>query len=270
MEGDEIKLLSVENLMHRMDSIRITAQVEKYGESVFYEHMYQNFPLVSQISKTLKFQELNDSEKISLVDGSFRYLLQMDLIGCAGGFSNALLYNSTYDEIKSWKSPNFRLRDAAIKQYEIVASRIALECFFDLLSLAFNKKRLEGKSKFKSFKKFVLQQENPSKYFVGHVIKAFQFDRDHRQNEVHGTSRFAKSILRLEVPTYEENNLSLGLVNILLGVWTPFLQIMNDEKPNSISVFTGLENFAENYFKSLTAEINFDSFIESLIENNLS
>jgi hypothetical protein len=64
-----------------------------------------------------------------IADAAYRFLLQMDLVSVASGISNQIMFGAKYSEA-CWASPWYQMRTAVLGQYRIVASRIALECFF--------------------------------------------------------------------------------------------------------------------------------------------
>ena len=212
---------------------------------------------------------MDETQARKLADTAFRFLLQMDMVTKASGIANAVIYGPKYNE-SLWSNPSHWLKAAVLDQYTIVGSRIALECFFDLIYTADRRERMPGKSKFKTFRKWVVIEGNPYKYFVGHIIKAFEFDREHRQREVHGTSQFAQKILRLEMPDSTERNTPLILQNVLINTWGPLVQTMNNCKPSSISVFEGLGSFSKEYFDSINDSESFDQFIQDIVDQRLS
>ena len=128
----------------------------------------------------------------------------------------------------------------------------------------------DKKGKFKAFRTWVLKPGNPFKYFVGHIVHAFHFDREHRQREVHGTSRFSRAILRLQQPDHVELNIPHQLMNVLLNVWDPLVSIMNGTPPNSISSFSSCEQFAEQYFNSMKDSATFHSFLSDVLNDMTS
>lgn len=266
----EIKSLSLEELINRMDNIRFSIQVEKYGlEWASIQDRHKFFPRVIDLLNTSKGRLLGEKRARKLVDAAFRYLLQMDMLSSNLGMMNEMIYR--HEKSNSWQSPRHWTRAAALKQYQIVASRIALECFFDLMHIADRGERMSGNSKFKAFRKWVLATSTPYKYFVGHIIQAFEYDRNLRQKEVHGTSRFSQSILKLEKPDSAELNDFMELYNILLSVWKPLIQIMNDEKLSGIFNNVGWsENFALEHVESKEYPAEFEAFVKQLIEGRFN
>jgi hypothetical protein len=266
---DDIKQLSLDALVERMDFVRVTAQKERYGlDSFEATEQLMPFPRVKDLMETSAARHIEESQKRKLADVAFRFLLQMDMLDVTGGITNTVIYGPNYHE-GLWGHPSYWMKSAVLDQYTIIASRIALECFFDLLYIVDCGERMRGKSKFGKFKKWVMSSENPYKYFVGHIIEAYKFDREHRQKEVHGTSRFAHSLLRLESPNSEERNSSLKLWNVLKSVWRPLIEIMNGTRPNSISIFNSCEKFADKYFDSHSDPASFDDFLKEIMAENM-
>lgn len=263
LTSEQVIEMSLADLVCRMDQVREHAQKERYGAD-FQKIMAFPFPLVTQLIETSTVLAKDDVTKRRLADCAFRYLLQMDLLSVSAGISNKVVYGPEYSE-ERWQSPVHWMRAAVLDQYSIVASRIALECFFDVIFMVDTGRRMAGDSKFKEFKKWILKNDNPFIYFAGHIIKAFEFDRAHRQQEVHGTSRFARSLLTLHKPDNEESNIPLQLENVLLSVWHPLLEILNGKKPTSIAVFDSSDEFARRYFDSNSDPEAFSDFIRDLM-----
>jgi hypothetical protein len=267
---NDIKKLSLDALVERMDIVRLTADKERYGSHwIEMKGKHDPLPQVKDLMSTFIARQMGEPQKRKLADAAFRFLLQMDMLSVSSGISNAVVYGPNYHD-GIWAHPSRCMASAVLDQYQIIASRIALECFFDLLYIADCGERMSGKSKFSTFRKWVVLPENPYKYFVGHIIVAFEFDREHRQKEVHGTSRFAHSLLRLEKPNSEELNISLKLTNVLLSVWRPLIEIMNGIRPNSISVFNSCDDFAEKYFNLHYNPASFDDFVAEILAEKMS
>lgn len=267
---EEVRELPLADLVQRMDTVRETADRERSGSKWFtLMDQHHPYPRVADLMSTTIASALDETEGRRLADAAFRFLLQRDLLMVACGIGNTVIYGPNFHE-GLWSSPAHRMKSAVLDQYGIVASRIALECFFDLLHIAHKGRRMDGRSKFKAFRQWVLEDGNPYKYFVGHIIQAFEFDRSHRQREVHGTSRFAQELLRLERPDHGERNVSLGLTNILLSVWDPLLQLMNGVQPNSIAVFVSCDEFATQYFDGRTEPAEFDEFLSRILMEKMT
>ncbi len=262
---EQIKSLDLQSLVSRMDLVRIVARLEKYGPIVL-QHECLAPPRVAQIMETKRARSMSGESQRKLADLAFRFLFQMDLLEVSSGISNAVVHCPGSGE-HSWSSPSHWMRAAVLDQYQIIASRIALECFFDLIYFSDREVRMTGKSKFKAFKNWVLKDGNPYKYFVGHIVEGFKFDRQIRQNEVHGTSRFARSILALSAPDSDERNISLRLTNTLLSVWRPLIEILDEKPPTSMSYSNdaGAE-FADEYFNSMSDQERFSTYVAELLD----
>lgn len=270
LSTDQINALPINDLIERMDLVRVYAEEERFGPDwLTYREKFFPYPRVADLHSANSFATMDDQHQRRLVDAAFRFLLQVDLLMVSGGITNTVIYGPDHTDA-IWSSPNQWMRAAVLRQYDIVASRIALECFFDLIYIADQGERMPGKSKFKAFRKWITQKENPCKYFVGHIVRGFEFDREHRQREVHGTSLFAQCLLRLEVPDSDERNLSHQLTNVLLSVWAPFIQILQGKRPSSIAVFNTVEDFPKNYFRSHDDPDSFDQFIVDLLADRLT
>lgn len=61
-------------------------------------------------------------------------------------------------------------------------------------------------STFQSFKKWLLDAENPFSYFATQILQAFHFDRKHRTPEVHAASKLSKDVILMEKPDSEKRN----------------------------------------------------------------
>ena len=269
LDGEDVKNLSNTDLVGRMDDVIIAGRIERYGKNIL-ERLEKTSPrpMVKDLLETNIIGKKSELEQRQILDAGFRFLLQMELVEVSSGIANTVVYSSDYTELK-WNSPAHWMKAAVLDQYQTIASRISLECLFELFYLIDKNERIKGKSKFKAFRKWILEEDNPYQYFVGHIIEAFHFDRKHRQAEVHGTSRFAQSLLRLQVPDSEERNISNQLTNILLSVWRPLIEILNGSNPSSISVFKSVENFPSKYFEKKNGEEGFQTFIEDIINEKL-
>ena len=274
LDGNEVKNLSLSSLVQRMDDIRVEIGVERHGIDFFTLRGETNpfpIPKVACLMATLSVQNKDENQQRRIADAAFRFLLQLDMLSVSSGISNKIVYGPDYKE-ENWKKPLQWIRASVIDQYQIVASRIALECFFDLIYILHKGVRMPGRSKFSSFRAWVCEPENPYKYFVGHIINAFYFNRNHRQKEVHGTSRFAQCLLRLQVPDSNERNISLELTNVLIDVWRPLVKILNGKRPSSISVFSSCDDFASKYFETLKdpEAKTFDNFVQDLLARHMN
>ena len=252
-----------------MDDVRDLAEEERHPGLLDHLHNvgFQH-PRVRDLIATVRVKKMAPEIQRRVADATFRFLFQLDLDSVSSGIGNRELYNPAYSEA-SWRRPSFWLKHSVLAQYQIICSRIALECFFDLLYLIDTGERAMGKSKFRAVRKWITRPGNAFAYFVIHVVNAFEFERKHRQAEVHGTSRFPRFILCLSKPDTQDLNLQHKLTNILLNIWGPLIEIANEQKPKQIATFgdNDSEQFAKLYF--LDDDQSFRDFAERLLESRL-
>jgi hypothetical protein len=232
LSKDDLSKLSLEELAFRMDSIIQTSEKEKYNKI----HYFEPYPSVKKIITSIHVNKMSKNEKRNICHLTFNCILQMKYTEFTSTAANHYIYGLGYDEEKSWLYPTMHIRNAALKQFNIISSRIEMECFMQLIHFLGTGKRIKSKkSTFKSFKKWLFDVENPFSYFAMHILKAFIFDRSHRTPEVHASSKLSKAILYMQKPTSEDQNESLELTNIMLNIWNPLLEILNKGKTYSIT-----------------------------------
>jgi hypothetical protein len=154
--------LDLHDLVERMDGILTLSNHERYGTV----HPPSQ-ALVSEILNTNKARDLSDETRRSLAYIVYDYLIQLELTSISGGITNREIFNSKYDAYESWKSPSFFMRYEVLNQYQIIASRSAMEILIDILHLIESGKKIRsGKSKLKAFRKWLCDSENPFHYEV--------------------------------------------------------------------------------------------------------
>jgi hypothetical protein len=248
----ELKGLALPELVRRMDEILLQSIRERYGQ------VHEGFPvcLVSDIVNTQKVAAKSDEQRRRIAYIAFSYLVQLELYAVSSGFSNAILFTPDYDDTSSWKSPLFRLRDGAIRQYQIVSSRIAMEIFMDLLSCIETGHRLESKrSKLKSFQKWLCDTANQFHYFAHVLLEAYRFDRNLRTPEVHGTPKLPKRLLLLQHPSPEEMNEPHRLLNSLMGCWRPLRDLLNGQRPSYMQISEAEKDWFSTFMTGSENEI---------------
>lgn len=222
---DDILSLSVHDLASRMDSLVLESLSERYG----LHHHPQ--PLVSEILLTPHVQKMNESKQREVCYLTFNTLLQMHYTDFAGVISNKFIFGDKYNKCKSWGSPTIQIRTAAINQFTVISSRISMECFMQLLHFLGTGERIKAKkSTFKSFKKWINDAKNPFSYFATHIFRAFVFDRNHRTPEVHAATRLSSKVLMMGKPAFVDLNSYSELENLMLNIWQPLVDILNDGK----------------------------------------
>jgi hypothetical protein len=253
LRKEELDALPLLELVARMDRVLEVNRLERYGREVL--QLFDHKPTVAEFVATKLVSQATDNQR-GLVYLFFGFLVQMELCEVATGISNKVLYNSSFHQTESWRSPAFRLRHGVLWQYDILASRVAMEVFMDLLHALDTGRRLAGrKSRFKEFRKWLINIENPFVYFANVLISAYRFDRKHRTAEAHGSSRFPRKLLLLQVPDSVELNESHKLSNVLLNTWSPLKVILNGGMPNFIHIVDGISEWLPVYLSGAPEEI---------------
>ena len=252
IDAPALQALPLGSLVQRMDDILLNSIMERYGT------LSNLFPinLVSHVISTKKVCALSPETQRHVAHITFAYLIQSELEAVAAGMSNVLVYNNQYDAECSWQSPAFQLRAGAIKQYQIISSRIAMEIFMDLLYCVNTGQRLRAKrSKLKAFRKWLCDKDNEFHYFAHVLLAAYRFDRGIRTPEVHGTPKLPKRLLRLQRPSHDELNEPVRLTNALSGCWRPLLEILNGKRPSGMTIAETDMSWFDTYMTGTEKEI---------------
>ena len=248
-------------LVERMDEFILASHKERYGEP----KSELSIALPSEIINTIAVRKLSVEEIRRIAYICFAYLIQLEMSSVASGFANRILYTPNYS-ISDWKSPTFCLRNGAIRQYQTIGGRIAFEIFIDLLYIIETGQRLDSKkSKLKAFRKWLCEPNNKFHYFAHVLLVAYRFDREMRSPEVHGTSRFPRQMLLLQMPSFEEANQHFHLINALSGCWRPLLDLLDDRRPHYMQISNEDEEWFNTYMKGNENEIK--AKINNMIEN---
>lgn len=231
---DELDKLSVADLALRMDQFI----QESFAERNI--HLPPGFPqtinLVSQLMATKTISEKTDQEQRKIAYKTFSFLIQLDMGSISIGMQNATLYGPQFSDEK-WQSPVFRLKHAVLTQYKVISSRMSFEVFMELLHLIRTGNKIrDGKSKINAFRKWLCAVDNPFHYFAHVLLLAYQFDREQRSPEIHGTSKFPRKLLTLANPSSDDLNEPLQLTNALLNSWNPLIEILNGNRPSSMNI----------------------------------
>lgn len=232
----KLKELSNSEVIARMDEFINQTYSERY--SLLPPGFPKNINVVSELMNTAAITYKSSEDQRRIAYACFTYLIQCELTNTALGIQNGVLYGHGFSNDK-WQSPSFRLNHAALTQYQVISSRICFEAFIELLYLIDKDKRIKtdsSNSKLKAFKKWLLEEDNPFNYFAHTLVTAYNFDRTQRSDEVHGTSRHPRRLLRLEDPTSEEQDKPLELTNALQNSWDPLLQILDGTRPNQMHI----------------------------------
>lgn len=233
---DDISHLPLNDLIVRMDSIFRFYAEERYGRDwINISHYFDHRPTVTKVISSKHVQQMPEEKQRMVCHLTFNCLLQMEYTEFTAGATNHYVYGSGYNEKHSWSSPSLQIRNAALIQFGIVSSRIAMECFMELVHYLGTGQRINSKkSTFKAFRKWLQNTENPFSYFATHILRAFHFDREHRTPEVHASSQLSGAVLCMKPPSSEEQNSNMELMNIMLNIWGPLLEILDTGKAHSM------------------------------------
>lgn len=256
---EQVEQLTVVELAARMDSIFLLYREERY-EPDYLERtkaIQERRPSVSKILSTIQVQKMTEEQQRQICRLTFNWLLQMAYTEFTSAISNHYIFDSNYNETMSWLSPSVQIRHAGLTQFRIISSRIAMECFMELVHYLGTGERINSKkSTFGKFKKWLLIDGNKYSYFARHVLRAFIFDREYRTPEVHASSRLSSAVLRMHTPSPEEHNSSGELTNIMLNVWCPLLEILTIGKASSIQGNDDDVEWLKSYLRDDGTEIS--------------
>ncbi|WP_040535865.1 hypothetical protein [Legionella drancourtii] len=98
----ELQGLSNIELCDRMEETLINILYESYPDSII-----ENFPRESirDFFHTETIQRLPSEHQRNALRKCFEYLIQLEYLKRVGGWSNKEVFNQSYDENCSWKSP---------------------------------------------------------------------------------------------------------------------------------------------------------------------
>lgn len=263
---EELHNLSVDELASRMDTILLESEIEIYGpEVVAHKQRFSHKPSVSKILSTTDVQAMEVGQQRAICHLAFNTLLQMEYTMFTCAASNHYVYGPNLDEEKRWGFPTIQIRNAALNQFGIISSRISMEAFMELLHYLGTGERIKSKkSTFKSFKKWLNNPKNPFSYFATHILRAFVFDRNHRTPEVHASSKLSSKVLMMGKPSKDDQNTCLGLANVMLNIWQPLIEILNDRKCYSMHGSEEDFEWLKSYLHDTEEEKG--SFLESIFE----
>ena len=246
LTDEELDSLSVEGLVARMDHFLATNRLERYG-AVTVAEGFSSRPTVAEFVATNAISQQSDDRRRALAHLCFGFLIQLELCEVAGGMANRELYNHNFNA-ECNHSPAFRLRDGVFWQYDIVASRMAMEVFMDLLYSIDTGKRIQWKkSKIGEFRKWLQRTDNRFVYFAHVLLGAYQFDRKHRTPEIHGASKLPRRFLLMQTPDSETRNESVTLMGALMNVWHPLIVLLEGGKPIYMNVGDEQMNWFNSY-----------------------
>ncbi|MEO1141757.1 MAG: hypothetical protein AAFW66_05360 [Pseudomonadota bacterium] len=278
MTEDELASLSTRELVDRMDHILLTITLQKQNNEDTWQKIKQGqIPLVNHFVETETARDMTDTERRRLIDCAFRFLHNEKMIDESIGCHNYMMIRSRHTGV-SENSPAFLVQSSVFEQYVIIASRIHLEIFFDLIHVAESCTRIRASSKFKYLKKWIKKPGNNYSVFLPMIARAFQYDRVHRQREVHGTSKFVNRSLCGRPYDIHEVNIGLHLLSLMSGVISPIINLLNGTRPRAFSSGGGdpfekpldESRFWELYSATPTDELLLQEEIDRIIASHMN
>lgn len=230
LSKEELCNLSNEDLCKRMDAVLYNILCESYTDpqaiEVFPRQSIQDF------YNTKKIKSLSQKHQRDALRKCFEYLVQHEYLSRISGWINDVIYGANYNEDHFWLSSRVQSINCTARQLDIVGSGIACDRMMDLLHIIDTGIPLNGKkSKFKPFKKWLLNPKNRFVFFAPNLINIHKFRSQIRTAEVHEWSKLPNNLLLLQQPSFEESNEPLKLINILLSMWNPLLDLLNEKNP---------------------------------------
>ena len=260
----DLDQLSVNDLACRMDQFIQKSFVERnVGLPAGFP---QKINFVSQLMATKVVVQKSELHQRKIAYKTFSFLIQLDLGSISIGMQNGMLYGHQFSESK-WQSPVFRLKHVVLTQYKVISSRMSFEIFMELIHLISTGHKIKySKSKLNAFKKWLCDINNPFHYFAHVLALAYEFDRQHRSPEIHGTSKYPRKLLTLQNPSSEDLNEPLQLTNALLNSWNPLIEILNEKRPNSMNISNDLHDWFKAYVSNNNTEIQ-EQLDKMFVEN---
>jgi hypothetical protein len=229
---DQLDGLPNGELAHRMDEFLANARFEKYGHTPDFSDMFKLSVCDFYLTKIVTHLDKPAPQRKALYS-AFDFVLQMEFLMVQGGATNKVVFDGNLFKERRFESPTVQLQFGALRQWSIVASRIAFEKLADLIHFLETGEQIRGKSsKFKHIRRIFLDAQKPWHYFAPYLIAVRRFDRKYRTPEVHGGSPMPRKLLSLAEPTSEELNASHQLTNLMMNLWPPFIVLLNQKRPN--------------------------------------
>lgn len=245
---EALDALSNADLAMRMDSFFDASEVERYGPNV--PKLGGAFKRsVSEFLSTTTITQIGSAEvQRRALYAAFDFMLQIEFLAVGGAASNRMIYDSDLFGTNRFESPTIQLRFGALRQWSIIASRIVFERLADVIHILETGRRIEGKkSKFKQIQRIFSDPTKPWCYFAPYLNAVRQFDNRYRTREVHGGSPMPRKLLTLLEPTSEELNAQHQLTNLMHSVRSPFIQLLNYERPTQFFGIAGDDEWMSAY-----------------------
>ncbi|WP_078129736.1 hypothetical protein [Leptospira alexanderi] len=230
ISSEELDQLSNQELASRMDQFICDSVIEKYG-NIMDPYQSPSRIIVNKIFQSKHVQNFSIDKQREVCWLAFNTTLQLEYTLSTSTFKGVTVFGNNFSPFTSWRSPLFQINYSALRQFLIISSRITMECFMQLLYFLGEGERIKAKkSTFKHFKNWLNNSENPFSYFAVHLLKSYLFDRNHRTPEIHAATKLSKKALTLHNHFEKDETSNIELTNLMLNVWGPLIEILNDSK----------------------------------------
>ena len=273
--------MAIDEIIESMDRLFFDLKTEKLGGSgenyvpvgasrfdpisAQEKHVFP-VPVVSDIINSREVSSADNDKIRKITDVAFRYLIQLEFFDASVEIGDMVQ--------RSWeaeKTIQSRIRMASSLQHQVISSRIALECFFDLIKVCGSGERFRGrKGKFISYKKWVTSKRNIYSKFAPLILVGWRFDRMFRSPEVHGTSKLHYAVLHSELESSEKWKIRFALTNGLRMSWGTLLDILNDREGG---MWTSLEDgdITEEIFKLNNKDSEeLETYLKQIFEDRMT
>lgn len=228
----ELGEMSDDDLWKRMDAILC---ISRHERNPYYAADYSLDLYVKRIIDTALYQSFPLELKRKLIWMGFDFIVQMEYLSVANGFSNAVL-DSKYFKQNGFLSPTVQLSLSAANQTTIVGSRIAFERLMHFIYFGFTKTELSTSDTFSKFKRWIFSLDTLSNliYLIPFLPIIRNYDKKFRTAEVHSGSMLKKEVVQLKDNGTDLTNSILDLQNLLTNLFPRVLELFNHQRPSSI------------------------------------
>ena len=246
---DKIKFVGTANFIPTSDGFQKTLPI----------------PLVSDIVFSPTIQKKEHEIQRKVVDVSYRYLMQLAFFDAAVKASDRV-----YEKLEKTKSAEANVATSSSLQSQIICSRIALECFFDLIYVCSQGSRMGGKKgKFKTYRSWVTSSKSEYQKFVPLIIAGFEFDRIYRTPEVHGTSKFPYAILDGSLKKLPIWRVRFSMTNALRMSWGTLIDILYQREGGVFTRSQDADLIDEIFKNSKSRRIDFEKYLKDILSERM-
>lgn len=221
-------------------------------------------PLVSDIVSSKFVSSTNSILSAKITDVAFRYLMQLEFFD-----ASVTLGDNAQMQWEENRTIENQIMMASSLQHQVICSRIALECFFDLIRVCGSGERFKGNGKFKSYRKWITTEGTPYNKFLPLILVGWRFDRTFRTPEVHGTSRLPYEILNSKLESSDIWKIRFSLNNALRMSWNTLLDIVN-EREGGMYVSLEDSDIANEIFRLSKSDTNeLEIYLKKMCEERM-